>query len=99
MQALKTFEVYLIIFMTNNASSEILNPGEKTFDFPTFSESAQFSAILRARLNAVASMRSNHFNSVVRFHFFIQGIAVIGSVANEFFRNLVNKAGFQGLSH
>lgn len=85
--------------MTDNASSEILNPGKKAFDFPTFSVSAQFSAILRAWLDAVASMWSNHFNAIVCFHFFIQGIAVIGPVANELFRNLVNEAGFKSLFH
>ncbi len=80
--------------MTDDTSSEILNPGKKTFDFPALSVTAQFSAILCSWLDAVASVGSNHFNTLVRVHLFIQCAAVIGFVANEFFENFVDKPSF-----
>jgi len=84
-----------MILITNNNPTEVLKPGKQPLHLPSFLISSQRSTVLRGRLFSVAFMRGNHFNATFLAQPIIQWIAVIGSVANHFFRYVFKKTGIQ----
>ena len=81
-----------MIFITNDKSKKILEPGEQAFDLPSLSISSQFSAILRWWLKPIVSVWSNHLYATFFSQMCIQLITVISLVTNQSFRQFFQKA-------
>ena len=86
----KTEKIIQMIFVTNDDSSVVLYPGKESFDFPAPLVTPQLSAILRFRLLSIALMRRNQFNPE-RCQLLIQRIRIIGFIADQFLRHLLNQ--------
>lgn len=50
-------EISFMIFPTGNQSAEVVEPGEKAFDFPVTAVAAQFATVLRAFLAPIVLER------------------------------------------
>jgi len=86
-----------MVFPSCDQSAVVLHPGEEPFDFPTAAVAAQRAAILRLLL-AVGSVGRDHFNAVLT-HLLIQRIRVVGLVADQSLRQLVEEASGQNSLH
>ena len=83
--------VRLMIFVTHQNSSEILQPGKQPLDLPSPLVAPQFPPVLRLRLLSVLLVWRNHLNTQRR-QFLIQRIRFIGFVADRSFGLLLDKA-------
>ena len=86
-----------MILVTHNQSAKVLQPSKQTFDFPSTSVSPQYSAVLRRRLDAIILMWRDHFDTSLFGQLLVQFIRVVGSVANKFFRHLIDHSCIQRL--
>jgi len=77
-----------MVLIANNPSSEILQPGKQSFDFPAAFVATKFSAILRCRLAAILFVRRDQFHATFFDQLFVQFVGVIRLVANHFFGQL-----------
>lgn len=84
-----------MIFITNNQTTVVLEPGKQSLYLPPSSKSSQGSAILRGRLSPVIFMRSNQIDTTFFGQLSIQLITVIRSITNYFFRDMFQKTGIQ----
>ncbi len=80
-----------MVFITNNQTPEVLQPGKKSFDFPPAPISPEFSSILGACSFSIPSMWRNHFNATFLLKLLVEFIAVVGLVANKFIRSIARK--------
>jgi len=86
-----------MIFITNNETSEVLEPGKQTLNLPTLSVSPQYSAILAVRFNTIIFMWCDHLNTTFPFQSFIKFVTVIRSVADNFIRYIFKKTGIKSI--
>jgi len=84
-----------MIFIPYHDSPEIVEPGEKAFDLPTSSVSPERPPVLCLGPFPPALMRRNHFDAQAGQRL-IQGIAVIGLVADKLFGQPEEKTAPQG---
>ena len=84
-----------MIFITNNQSPEVEEPGKEPFNFPAPDVPAQWPSVLR--LASFGSIGRNHFCAVVLHQCLVQPIAVIGFVANQSLRHIRQEPPFQRL--
>jgi hypothetical protein len=81
-----------MVFIPNNYTPEILEPGKKSFNFPSATIASQFPPILGFWSFTAFAMWRYHFNSTFIKKPIIKRIAVICLVADQFFRCIRNKA-------
>lgn len=74
-----------------------MKPGKQSLNLPPAFVSAQWPAILSLPL-PIGSIRCDEVYSKVS-HFFIERVAVIGTVADQFLRPILRERGVQRLSH
>ncbi len=86
-----------MIFIANDKTTKVLEPGEEAFNFPTLSVSPQGSAILGLGLSSITLMRCDHFDTTFFGQSLIKFVTVISSVANDFLRNIFKKAGIKSI--
>jgi hypothetical protein len=80
-----------MVFISNNQTTEVLQPGELSLHFVTSAVSPQRASVLCRWLFPVASRRRDHFNPGRR-QLFIQRIAFIRFISDQSLRELVNEA-------
>jgi hypothetical protein len=90
--------VDIVIFITHQNSSKVLQPRKQPLDFPPTFVAPQLPPVLRLRLLPVALVRRNHLN-IERLQLRIQRVRVVRLVANQSFRLLVNKPFNESFSH
>jgi hypothetical protein len=79
-------EISFMIFPTGNQSAEVVEPGEKAFDFPATAVAAQFATVLRAFLTPIVLVGCDESNAVVLPQALVERIAVVGAITNHSFR-------------
>jgi hypothetical protein len=79
-----------MVFVTRHQATEILEPSEQALDSPAMSVSPQLATILSLGLPSVRFVGRDHFNPTFSFKPFIQLIAVVGLVANQLRRRLID---------
>lgn len=80
-----------MVFITGYQSTEVLEPADRSLDFPTSSVTTETSAVLRRRLLAIAPVRADEFYALAS-QSFAQGIAVGGEVVDQPLRPPTNDA-------
>lgn len=85
-----------MVFIANYQTSEVLKPGEQSFDLPSAPIAAKFSTILGALFTPSFPMRGNHLDATIIQKPLIQSIAVIGLIANNSIRRIWRKAAVDG---
>jgi hypothetical protein len=88
-------EVFDVVFPSSDEAAEVVHPGKQPLHFPASSIAAQLASILTPV--AVAPVGSNQFDSVVFSEFGIERVRVVGLVADEPRRELVEKASGKNL--
>jgi hypothetical protein len=95
-------EVVDVSVVPDEDASIVLKPGKEPFDFPAMLVSSQRAAVLGRRLDAVVSVRRDHFNALAG-ELLIEDVAVVGAIADQangsrsekpFFESIVNKGDF-----
>jgi len=84
-------KVLLMVFISNNQTTEVLQPGEQSLHFVTSAVSPQRASVLCCRLFPVASVGRDHFNSGRR-QLFVQRVAVIRLISDQSLREFVDEA-------
>jgi len=80
-----------MVFISNNNSPKILQPGKQAFDFPSTPITPKLSAILGRQLFASSSMRRDHLNTALMQKLLIKAVAIIGFIANKLVRCIAGK--------
>ena len=80
-----------MVFISNNQTTEVLQPGEQSLHFVTSAVSPQRAPVLCCGLFPIASMGRDHLNPGCR-QLFVQRVAVIRLVSDQPFRELVDEA-------
>ena len=78
----KTEIIFSFVTKTSRRAAEVLQPGEKTLDFPTTFVTAQNSAVLPLWFLTVSFVRRNHFNALC-FEFLIERLGIISLIADQ----------------
>jgi hypothetical protein len=76
-------KVGLVIFPTADQSAEIVKPGEKAFDFPATTVSAQLAPVLGALAVAIVLVGRDEPNVMFLPEVLVERIAVVGAVADQ----------------
>jgi hypothetical protein len=84
-------EVLDVVFPSSDEAAEVVHPGEEPLHFPAFSITAQLAAILSSAF-ASAPVRSNQFDPILVLEFGVERVRVVGLIADEACRELVEKA-------
>jgi len=84
-----------MIFIPNDKSAKVLKPCEEAFDLPASLVATQRTAILSGGLTPIAFVRSDHLHASFFGQTSVQGIAVVGFVANQTLGKFVQKTGLQ----
>ncbi len=92
----KTEIIFSFVIKTSRHTAKVLQPGEKTLDFPTTFVTAQTSAVLRLWFLSVLFVRRNHFDALC-FKFCIQQIGIISLVADQSIGQLINETFLKSL--
>ena len=79
-------------------ATKVLKPGEKSFDLPAPSIAAHGSAVL-GNVDAVRPMRGNQLDGALLGQPRIQGITVVGGVADQPLGVALRHGGVEGLFH
>jgi hypothetical protein len=86
-----------MVFITNNKTTKVLQPGKQAFNFPSLSVSPQGSTILGGRFDTVVFVWSNHLNATFFGQPLIKFVAVVSSVTYDFIRHILKKTGIKSL--
>ena len=84
-------EVFDVVFPSGDEQAEVLHPCEEPFHFPSSAISAQFASVL-SFLPATAPVWSDHFDVVFRGKPLVEGVRVVGFVADESGGELIKEA-------
>jgi len=87
----KAEEVLDVIFPSSDEAAEVVHPGKEPLHFPAFSIAAELAAILSSAF-ASAPVRSNQFDPILVLEFGVERVRVVGLIADEACRELVEKA-------
>src|SRR5579859_4494110 len=91
-------EVFDVVFPSSNESSEVVHPCKEALYFPSFAIAAQLAAILGFVLSS-ASVRCDQVDAVFGGELFIERVRVIGFVADEPDRELIEEACGKNVFH
>ena len=69
-------------FVSHDEATEVSDPSEGAFDFPTFSVSSQRTSILQRKLSTILAMRADQSNAAIE-QSPAQWIAVVSSIGND----------------
>ena len=86
-----------MIFVANNQPSEVLEPGKKSFNFPSTLIWPEFTAILGARFLPTFSMRCDHLYVAVIEKLLIKFVAVVSFITDKFIGCMFSKAAIDRL--
>ena len=75
-----------MVFPARDQSAEVVKPGKQTFDFPAAAVAAQFASILGGFSRASGVVWRDQVNSVFFLQELIEGITVVGSIADQSLR-------------
>lgn len=84
------------VLVSSFDSSELLEPGKQSFDFPASLVASQLSAVLCLD-NPVGFVGRDQFHVALSQELFIEFVAVIGFIPNNAWRQLVQETGVQHL--
>ena len=85
-----------MVFISNNQSPEILQPGKQTLNFPSTPIASELSAILGRTAFAAATVWRNHFNAPLFEKLLIKAVAIIGFIANKLIGRIAGKTTVDG---
>jgi len=92
--------VFGVVFIANNQSAKVVQPGEEALHFPAALEAAQGTSVLSNVIGpATSAVWRNHFSPELLQNLTVQPVTVISLIANESLRNISNEALLQCLSH
>ena len=94
----KAKKVFSVIFITNNKTTEIMQPSKQTFDTPSFNITTQRSAVLGFWFDSILFMRRDYFNTIL-LKFAIERIRVIRSITDESLGSSLKEATLESLSN
>jgi len=80
-----------MVFISNNNSPKILQPGKQAFDFPSTPITPKLSAILGRRLFTSASMWRDHLNTAIMQKLLIKTVTIVSFIANKLVRRIAAK--------
>src|ERR1051326_5304726 len=87
-----------VIFIANNQTAEVVQPGEQPFDFPAALEPTQHTTVLSDRISPTAlAVWSDHLRAELIEHLFIKRVAVVGLISYQPLRHICNEALLQRL--
>src|SRR6476469_4550125 len=81
-------EVFRVAFPADHDAAIVMQPREQAFDFPSTAVAPQHAAILGQSSGAHGMVWRDHLDTVVLQQAFVEGIAVIGAVADQSFREV-----------
>ena len=87
-----------MVLPSGDEAAEVMHPGEKSFHLPASAIAAQWASVLGV-LSSAAPVGRDHFDAVLGGEFFIERVRVVGFVANEPCRELVEEACGQNVFH
>ena len=91
-------EVLDVIFPSCDESSEVVHPGKEPFNFPSSSIAAQLASILGSSFSP-APVGRDQLDAVLALECFIERVRVVGFVADEPGRELIEKTSGKNLLH
>lgn len=86
-----------MIFISYSKFPEILKPGKKSFDFPSFPLTSKCSSFLGFRFLTPFTMGSYHFYETIIQQGLIKAVTIIGFIANQSIRCKFCKTTIDGL--
>src|SRR5262249_38241039 len=87
-----------VMFIANNQSTKVIQPGEEPFDFPTALDSPQRTPVLSDSIRpAAVPMWSDHVRTELVQHLLVQRVTVVGLISNEALRHIGNETLLQRL--
>ena len=90
-------EVFDVVLPSCDEAAVVVHPGKEPFNLPAAAIAAQRATVLRLP-PAIGSVRRDHLDAVSS-HLLIQRIGVVGLVADQSFRQLVEEASGQNSFH
>ena len=90
-------EILDVVFPSSDEAAVVLHPGEEALYLPAAAVAAQRPSILRLLL-AIGSIGRDHLDAVF-LHLLVQYIRIVGLVANQSLRELVEEALGQNSLH
>src|SRR3989475_8351205 len=72
-----------------------MQPSEKAFDFPATTVTAQLATVL-GQIQAVGAVGRDHANAVLAPQLAVQGVAVVGRIADHSFRPSTGETVLEG---
>ncbi len=85
-----------MIFVTNNKTTEVVEPRKNAFDLPPTAVSTEFSPVLRLR-QAIAAIGRNQVNAAFLKKTSVESIAVVRFVADEPLRQILRPCSIESL--
>src|SRR5882762_8557611 len=85
-------EIFWVVFPANDGATKVMKPGEQAFHFPATPVAAQSTPVLRGRGDAHEFVGRDELHAVVFVDALVQGIAVVGAVADHAFRGFGKEA-------
>jgi hypothetical protein len=83
-------------FPADHDTAIVMQPREQAFDLPPAAIAPQRAAILGQSSGAAGSMWGDHLDAVVLLQPLIEAVAVVGSVADQSFREVAEEAPGEG---
>jgi hypothetical protein len=90
-------EIFKMVLVAHHQPPEVLQPGEKTFNFPASSIPPKHSSVLCLGPLSTSTMWGDHLGSPILTNLIIQPIAIVGFVSDQPGGHFVGKAGIKGL--
>lgn len=87
-----------MVFPSGDEATEVMQPCEESFHLPPSAIAAQLTSVL-GLLSSPAPVGSDHFDVVLGGEFCVERVRVVGFVADEPSRELVEEAGGQNVFH
>ena len=89
-------EIVWITFPADHDAAIVMQPREQAFDFPSTTITPQHAAILGQSFGAHGSVWCNHLDAVVLHQSLIEAVAVVGTVADQPFREVGEESLLEG---
>jgi hypothetical protein len=80
-----------MVFVSNNKTPEVLEPGKEPFDLPATSITSKFATILGAPFLSAFAMWRDHFNATFIAKRLIKFVAIVGLIPDNFIRGIFGK--------
>ena len=89
-------EILWVVFPTNDDAAKVMEPSKETFDLPATPVAAQHPAILACFPAPRGVVGSNQLHPEALANLRIQGVAIVGAVADQPFGNFREEASLDG---